>query len=121
MATAKRNLGDGAETHVAHYMASLGYQILAMNYTVPRMGEIDIVARHARNIYFVEVKARSNPDPFGGMEGCISQRKLERIRRCADIYLQHSPVKDAYGKIIGAFVHITPDKKYEHVELLPLD
>ena len=121
MASVKRDIGNGAENHVAHYMSSLGYQILARNYTIPGMGEIDIIARHARDIYFVEVKARSNPDPFGGMEGCISQRKLKRIRRCADIYLQHDPVKDACGRIIGAFVHITPDKKYEHVELIPLD
>jgi len=121
MVSAGRMLGNGAESHVAHYMASLGYQILTTNFTVPGMGEIDIIARHDANIYFVEVKARSNPEPFGGMEGCISNRKLARIRHCADIYLRRNEMKDTYGKILGAFVHITPEKKYEKIKLIPLE
>lgn len=121
MASVRKDIGNGAEAHVAHYMASLGYQILSMNYTVPKMGEIDIIARHAQDIYFVEVKARSNPNPFGGMEGCISTRKLNRIKRCADIYLQQRQVRDSYCRILGAFVHITPEKKYEEIKLVPLE
>lgn len=120
MTSVKQNLGNGAESHVAHYMSALGYQILTTNYTVPGIGEIDIIARHGTDIYFVEVKARSNPDPFGGMEGCISTRKLSRIRNCADIYLQHRQMRDTCGRIIGAFVHITPERKYENIRLIPL-
>ncbi len=121
MISAKRDIGNGAESYVAQYMTALGYQILATNYTISGMGEIDIIARYTREIYFVEVKARSNPAPFGGMAGCISPRKLQRIRRCADLYLRQNPVKESYGRILGAFVHITPDKKYENIELVSLD
>ncbi len=121
MATERKNLGNGAETCVARYMAALGYQILATNYTVSRMGEIDIIAKHDANVYFVEVKARSNPNPFGGMEGCISTRKLNRIKRCADLYMQQNQGKDSYGRLMGAFVHITPERKFEKIELVLLD
>lgn len=120
MVSAKRKLGNGAEDHVAHYMSALGYSILSTNYSVPKIGEIDIVAKFKDSIYFVEVKARSNSKPFGGMEGCISGKKLKRIRQSADIYLQQNN-PDAYCKIIGAFVHITPQNKYEKIELVPLD
>lgn len=121
MASARRALGDGAESCVAGYLSALGYQILARNFTIPRMGEIDIIARRGETVCFVEVKARSNPDPFGGMEGCISSRKLRRIRRCADIYLQHHREMDAPVRIIGAFVHITPDRNFENIDLIPID
>lgn len=120
MASQKRKLGDGAEQHVARYMKSLGYTILSTNYNVPKIGEIDIVARYEDNIYFVEVKARSNPNPFGGMEGCISYKKLMRIRQSADIYLQHNKV-DAFCKVLEAFVHITPQSRYERIDLIPID
>jgi len=121
MESVKRNLGNGAESYVANYMNALGYQILTMNYTVPRIGEIDIIARHKENIYFVEVKARSNSKPYGGMEGCISYQKLKRIKHCADIYMQQNNASESYCKIVGAFVHITPEKKYEKIKLVNLD
>lgn len=117
----KKEIGNAAEDRVSYYMSSLGYQIITRNYTVPRMGEIDIIARFRQNLYFVEVKARSNPNPFGGMEGCISSQKLKRIRRCADMYLQKQKDQDVYCKIVGAFVHATPEGNYEKIQLIQLD
>jgi putative endonuclease len=121
MPSVRRAAGDGAESYVVRYLDALGYQILTTNYEVPRIGEIDIIARRGQEIYFVEVKARSDENPFGGMEGCISSGKLHRIRRCADIYLQQGRFDDSGCRLVGAFVHITPDKKYEKIRLVPLD
>lgn len=121
MPSYKRETGNGAESFVTRYLDALGYHILTTNYSVPRLGEIDIIARRGKEVYFVEVKARSNDNPFGGMEGCISADKLHRIRQCADIYLQHGPYRDSCCRIVGAFVHITQDKKYEKIRLVPLD
>ncbi len=121
MPSAKRILGDRAEAYAAHYLEALGFRILAANYEIPRMGEIDLIARRAETVYFVEVKARSREDVFGGMEGCISARKLARIRRCAVLFLQQDWCRDLYGSFLGAFVHLAPDGKCEKIRLVPLD
>lgn len=121
MPSAKRVLGGRAEAHAAHYLETLGFRILAANYEVPRMGEIDLVARRADTVYFVEVKARSREDLFGGMEGCISAQKLARIKRCADLFLQQASCRDLYGSFWGAFVHLAPDGSCEKIRLVPLD
>ncbi len=121
MPTEKRNVGNGAENFVAHYMDALGYKIIAQNYSFPPLGEIDIIAKYKETLFFVEVKARSNKNTFGGIEGCISSQKMRRIKRCADIYIQKYNMQDYYCKTLGAFVHITPQKKYDDIKLIYLD
>lgn len=120
MITNKREIGNGAEDFVSNYMQSLGYKILTTNFGIPDIGEIDIIARYKETVYFVEVKARSNPLPYGGMRGCISSRKLGKVRRCADIYLQQSQNQDMYSRVLGAYVYITPEKNYEKIQLVDL-
>lgn len=122
MPSEKRNLGNGAENIVANYMSALGYRILARNFSVPKVGEIDIIAQHKQDVYFVEVKARKESNPFGGMEGCISARKLARIRNCADVFIQKQPdAQKSYARIIGAFVHIKANQEYENIKWIRLD
>ncbi|MHB1483873.1 MAG: YraN family protein [Saccharofermentanales bacterium] len=120
MKTAKREIGDGAEEFVADYMRKIGYEILTTNFIMPNIGEIDIIARHRQTLYFVEVKARSAPEPFEGIRGCISNRKLAKIKRCSDIYLQKTQNQMMYARILGAFVHITPMNGYEKIQLFDI-
>lgn len=117
MKTAKRKIGDGAEAFVADYMSKIGYEILTTNFTMPNIGEIDIIARHRQTLYFVEVKARSVTEPLEGIRGCISDRKLAKIKRCTDIYLQRTQNQMMYARILGAFVHITSQNGYEKIQL----
>lgn len=121
MLTEKRELGNGAEDHVARYLELLGYKILDRNFTVQKYGEIDLIGIKNDVIYFFEVKARSNSAPFGGMEGCISSAKIKRIRRCAEIYIQQKQLQNYFCKITGAFVHITDEKKFEKIVLINLE
>lgn len=121
MVSEKRKSGNLAENYVANYFEKLGYKIVSRNYSVPFVGEVDIIAKHGQNIYFIEVKARSNENIYGGMEGSISYNKLAKIKKCASFYLQNNDMKDFYCKVLGAFVHITPDKKYENIKIVDLD
>jgi len=60
-----------------------------------RFGEIDIVMDDDGVLVFVEVRYRSRPD-FGGALESIDKRKQYRLRRTAELYLQHHPEYSAW-------------------------
>ena len=53
--------GRGAETLACWYLRLRGWRILARRARVPG-GEVDIVARRARTLAFIEVKARASDE-----------------------------------------------------------
>lgn len=63
------------------------YTILHRNYSVPRIGELDVVARKGDRLLFVEVKGRVRTD-FGGPFAALTAAKQQRLRRTAQHYLQ---------------------------------
>lgn len=70
-----------------------GYVILARRYRT-RHGEIDIVAREAEALVFVEVKARQGAE-FGGAGAAVTAGKQQRIVRMATDYLARKRLLDA--------------------------
>jgi putative endonuclease len=67
--------GRSAETLACWYLRLHGWQILARRARVPG-GEVDIVARRARTVAFIEVKARANADEAAGS---LVQWRLRRV------------------------------------------
>jgi putative endonuclease len=63
-----------------------GYAILDTNYRC-RWGEIDIVAREADELVFVEVRTRSSSE-FGTPEESVSRAKVRRLVAAAQCYLE---------------------------------
>jgi len=51
--------GDAGELAVARYLLSHGFTLLAHQYLVPRLGEIDLVMKKE----LASILSRSNPDP----------------------------------------------------------
>jgi putative endonuclease len=78
--------GNRAEQTAAEYLVRLGYEILEMNYRRPHC-EIDIVARQAKVVYFVEVKYRATGS-FGGGLDYILQQKLRHMQRAAETWVR---------------------------------
>ncbi|MGH6935830.1 MAG: YraN family protein [Methylocella sp.] len=79
--------GIFAERFAAAMLRLKGYRILACRYQV-RGGEIDIVARHAETIAFVEVKVRPTLDEA---RTAIDFVKRRRISRAAKTWLASNP------------------------------
>ncbi len=70
-----------------------GWQVLARNYR-GRGFEIDLVARQARNLVFIEVKARQR-DVTRPLVEFITPRKRKALRRGAQHFLNaHQPDVD---------------------------
>ncbi|MCI0600097.1 MAG: YraN family protein [Beijerinckiaceae bacterium] len=85
--TGANRQGALAERFAAMALRLKGYRILALRYRV-QGGEIDIVARRADTIAFVEVKVRPT---LGEARIAISAAKRRRISRAAKTWLSSNP------------------------------
>lgn len=83
----KRSWGTEGENLAAAYLIRNGYEILARNYRVGKLGEVDIVARHKEFICFIEVKTRSSTI-FGMPSEAVNRKKQATIQKLAWIYLK---------------------------------
>ncbi|MCA9736061.1 MAG: YraN family protein [Gemmatimonadetes bacterium] len=82
-------LGSHGEALARRHLEGEGWTVLAANVRAGRE-EIDLVARRAEVVAFVEVKTRSS-DRFGVPAVAVNARKRGRIRRVARAWLQDHP------------------------------
>ena len=75
--------GHAAEYWAALFLLLKGYRILAIRYRT-RLGEIDLVARKADVVAFVEVKAR--PSGISAIDA-VGFHSQQRIPAAADLWL----------------------------------
>jgi len=85
-----RNFGNFSERVAASHLESKGYEILERNWSV-REGEIDLIARRADELVFVEVRSRSVRRGMGTPEESITGRKANHVRAAAAVYVQEHP------------------------------
>lgn len=84
-----RSLGAEGEKIAVEFLAANNYTILKTNFRVGRIGEIDIIARDAEYICFIEVKTRRSYS-FGIPCEAVTLPKQEKIKRIATIYLSNT-------------------------------
>jgi putative endonuclease len=83
--TPRRTDGARAEDLAAAFLAERGLGIVERNW-LRRGGEIDIIARDADTLVFVEVRLRRHGD-FGGAAESITAKKRARMVIAAEHYL----------------------------------
>ena len=89
MSRHRQALGKWGEETAANFLRGKGYQILESNVHTPH-GEIDLVASHAEQVVFVEVKTRTT-GLFGPPEVAITTRKRAHMLASAQYYIQQHP------------------------------
>lgn len=82
-------IGRYGETLAARYLEENGFRVLARNYRVGRLGELDLVmlAEDGVTLCFVEVKTRTGMG-YGSPAEAVTADKRRRIRRMAQLFLQ---------------------------------
>ena len=88
MLNRQQQFGKRSERLAVAYLKLKGYRILETNYR-SRAGEIDIIARDAGTLVFIEVKARST-SRFGNPKGAVTPAKQRKISMAALDYLKQS-------------------------------
>ncbi len=89
MSRSRLDKGAAGEEIAVKFLKNLGYEILHRNLRLSHL-EIDIICRDEQQLVFVEVK-HALGDKFGHPATWIDQRKQEKLRRAAEIYI------DKYG------------------------
>ncbi len=92
-----------AERHVEKLLLSYGHTILARNYLVPKMGEIDLISFHGGTIYATEVKARQTKDQFGSSSR-FTRAKQQKVIKTLYHYLARNRQQDRDLGLLAAEV-----------------
>lgn len=83
--------GAWGEAVAAEYLRSKHYKVEAVGYYC-RFGEIDLIVSDRKYLVFVEVKLRKSGTFARAME-YVDQRKQDRLRITASMYLSQNPTK----------------------------
>lgn len=81
--------GQTAELIVAHYLESLGHQVIAHNFKT-KTCEIDLISVHDNSIYFTEVKYRKSSNAGTPLEQ-ITSTKQRQMQYAAQLFLAQHP------------------------------
>ncbi|MGC8722081.1 MAG: YraN family protein [Caldisericaceae bacterium] len=97
MKTNKNSLGKWGEDIAVKYLASLGMKTIGRNIRTP-FGEIDVVCKDRKKLYFVEVKTRTS-EKFGLPLEAITGLKKEHMANSALYYLKGEAVDFEIGVV----------------------
>jgi len=75
------------EQLIACKMIRSGYEILEINYIVPKVGKIDIISRHQNKLVFSEVKTITSVDKWGECPSQLDEKKSDRIMNAVQHYM----------------------------------
>jgi putative endonuclease len=84
-----RSIGTEGEQKAVEFLVTNNYSIIKINFRVGRIGEIDIIAKDAEYICFIEVKTRRSVN-FGTPSEAVTFSKQEKIKLIASIYLSNT-------------------------------
>ncbi len=84
--------GELGEDLACRFLMKHGYEVVERNYT-RRLGEIDIVAKKDKKLYFIEVKSVSFYTTIRPEEN-MHPMKLKKIYRTIELYIEEKNLKD---------------------------
>ena len=90
-----KEIGQNGEERATQYLLEKGYEIIERNYKT-KSGEIDIIAKKAETVVFVEVKTlpQATPDMLSSV---LNQQKLKRILKTSKRFLlNHRQYSNSY-------------------------
>lgn len=111
----RRATGKRGEDLAAAFLEKRGWTILGRNVRTAR-GELDLIARDADTLVFVEVRTRRGHS-FGSPEESVTRRKQQKLVELAESYLQTQPVADIPCRIDVVVVELGPRDEIQRIEL----
>lgn len=116
-----QQVGTAAELAVAEDLARRGLKLLAHQFKVPNLGEIDLIMSSPSRLYFIEVKARSDQAAYGGGAAAISPAKQKRLRKTALYYLQKHNLMNNDTRFLAALVTLSKQQPISPIAYVPIE
>lgn len=115
-----KQIWDRAELIAIEYLQKKWYVIRDTNFKYWRFWEIDIIASKSEYITFFEVKYRSS-EKYGTAEEAITQSKLFKILKSAQVYCKKNKIDYEFMKIEAIIIERHTDKyrikHYKNIEI----
>ena len=90
--TRNQDIGRLSEEYVADYLVRRGAKILARNYSVHNVGEIDIICSYKEKILVIEVKSRDFRERFGTPEEAVTKSKQNKIMHTMVVFCKENKI-----------------------------
>lgn len=113
----RKETGKLGEKLAQEYLCGKGCKILAANYRVGRLGEIDIIAAIGDRICFIEVKTRTG-NTYGTPAEAVSWKKRQTIRQVAACFLKAHGAINAPVQFDILEVLVTREGKLQRINYL---
>lgn len=115
----KQALGRTGEDLAAAFLERAGMVVLDRNFRCAR-GEIDIIAREAATVVFIEVKTRRTA-ALGSPLEAVTPTKLRRLRMLSGIWLRQQSQFFPSTRIDGLGIIMEPVTEYFHCPNILVD
>ena len=102
--------GQEAEQEACVFLHSMGFEIIERNFFA-RYGEIDIVAKKAGILHFIEVKSGQNFEPTQN----LTHTKIKRLIKAINLYELKNPSKLPYC-LDALIIRYNKQPRYELLE-----
>ena len=89
----RKEIGRLGERMALEFLQKKGCQVLAANYRVGRLGEIDLIISMQDQLRFIEVKTRTG-NAYGTPAEAVSHKKQKTIRQVALCFLKANGATD---------------------------
>jgi putative endonuclease len=109
-------IGKIGEDAAEKYLRKKRYQIVERNFRT-KFGEIDLICKFENILVFVEVKTKTGSS-YGEQWEMVSKRKLEKVKRMAQVYLSQQGQGEVACRIdvVGVWLVGGVVDKLEHWE-----
>ncbi len=117
--TFRQYIGNLGEDAAVTALQQRGFTILARNYSVHNVGEIDIIAGKDNDVYIFEVRTRLNRGSYPNSEESVTASKRKKVTRTAERYIAEN---DLYERnVVFEVIKVTHDAhgNIQSVELIP--
>lgn len=98
--------GRLAEAYVADWLRNNNFSVIARNFRL-KLGEVDIIARQADVIAFIEVKFRTSV--YFHISQVITPKKQKSIIKTAQLFMVQQGIRDAVIRFDVALLTLTDD------------
>ncbi len=108
-----KDKGFRAEDIAARHIERLGYEIVERNFYC-KAGELDIIALHAEDLVFIEVRSRQSEESLNPIFA-ISPKKIKSLKKAAQSYVVKNSVTRPF-RFDFAIVTMEPEQVVEIVQ-----